>query len=184
MSLRVLHAATHTHNIGDGALVAGMHRVLAEDLGVNLEIEPLDVLGCKLAGQRDMLPRLEARNLHRRYDLVLVGGGGMIEGGKGNYLSGINFNFHLDVLRDSKIPWVFYALGHNQFRRTFFFHRRRVRRLIRWAEAGGHLFSVRNDGSAIAPAGQGRSGGDHGSRSRPLGAARRPDHPGSGSGPH
>lgn len=147
MSLRVLHAATHAHNIGDGALVAGMHRVLAEDLGVDLEIDPLDVLGCKLAKKRDMLPRRDARDLHRRYDLVLVGGGGMIEGGKGNYLSGINFNFHLDVLRDSKIPWVFYALGHNQFRRTFFFHRCKVRRLLELAKAGDHPFSVRNDGS-------------------------------------
>jgi polysaccharide pyruvyl transferase WcaK-like protein len=148
MKLRVLHAATHGHNIGDGALVAGMHRVLGEDLDVELEIHPLDVLGHKLRGERDMLPRRTAATLHEHYDLVLVGGGGMIEGGKGNYLSGINFNFHLDVLRESRIPWVFYALGDNQFRRTFFFHRRRLRRLVRLCEEGGHPFSVRNDGSA------------------------------------
>ena len=147
MTLRVLHAATHGHNIGDGALVSGLHAVLREDLGVDIELHPLDVLGCKLRGRRDMLPRDEARDLDRRFDLVLVGGGGMIEGGKGNYLSGINFNFHLDVLRDSRIPWVFYALGDNQFRRTVFFHRRRLRRLLELAAAGGHPFSVRNDGS-------------------------------------
>lgn len=147
MTLRVLHAATHGHNIGDGALVAGMQQALREDLGVDIDFHPLDVLGCKLRGQRDMLPRREARGLEERFDLVLVGGGGMIEGGKGNYLSAINFNFHLDVLRDSRIPWVFYALGDNQFRRTFFFHRRRLRRLLALAADGGHLFSVRNDGS-------------------------------------
>jgi len=94
-----------------------------------------------------MLPRSEAKDLHRHYDMILVGGGGMIEGGKGNFWSGINFNFHLDVLRDSSIPWVFYALGENRFRRTFFFHRRRLRKLVALAEEGGHLFSVRNDGS-------------------------------------
>jgi polysaccharide pyruvyl transferase WcaK-like protein len=151
MKLRILHAATHGHNIGDGALVAGMHRVLREDLGdmlgAELEFTPLDVLGHKLRRRRDMLPRREAREVLAAHDLVLVGGGGMIEGGKGNYLSGINFNFHLDVLRDSPVPWVFYALGHNQFRRTFFFHRRRLRRLLRLAADGAHPFSVRNDGS-------------------------------------
>ena len=146
-TLRILHAATHGHNIGDGALVAGLHRVLAEDLGVTLDVTPLDVLDAKLGGRRDMLPRGEARRLAERFDLVLVGGGGMIEGGKGNFLSGINFNFHLAAIAESGLPWVFYALGFNQFRRTFFFHRRRLGRLVEIAAAGEHPFSLRNDGS-------------------------------------
>lgn len=147
MSLRVLHAATHDHNIGDGALVAGIHATLAEDLRTELAVTPIDVLGCKLRRERDMLPAARWATLADEVQLVIVGGGGMIEGGLGNYLSGINFNFHLDLLERSRVPWVFYALGHNQFRRTTFFHPRQLARLIAIAEHRGFPFSVRNDGS-------------------------------------
>lgn len=147
MTLRVLHAATHDHNIGDGALVAGIHATLPPDLGAEIEFVPLDVLGHKLRRRRRMLSKAEARALGAEYDLVLVGGGGMIEGGRGNYLSGINFNFDLDLLQASEVPWAFYALGFNQFRGTHFFHRRRLERLLEIAERRGFPFSVRNDGS-------------------------------------
>jgi polysaccharide pyruvyl transferase WcaK-like protein len=147
MSLRVLHAATHDHNIGDGALVAGMQATLREDLGREIDFEPLDVLAAKLSGRRNMLPDVEPGELDERYDLVLVGGGGMIEGGKGNYLSGINFNFRLELLEKTTVPWVFYALGFNHFRRSVFFHKRRLARLIELVDRRGLLFSVRNDGS-------------------------------------
>lgn len=147
MSLRVLHVATHGHNIGDGALVAGMHATLAEDLGTTLQVTPLDVLGCKLRGRRDMLTVDEAWELRGRIDLVLVGGGGLIEGGKGNYLSGLNFNFDPALIDRLDVPWVFYALGFNQFRHTYFFHRRRLLEVLQRSARHGVLFSVRNDGS-------------------------------------
>lgn len=147
VTLRVLHAATHGHNIGDGALVAGMHATLAEDLAVPLEITPIDVLDCKLRGIRDMLPADKFEAMRGRIDLVLVGGGGMIEGGKGNYLSGLNFNFDPALIELLDVPWVFYALGFNQFRSTTFFHRRRLKEVLRRVERRGFLFSVRNDGS-------------------------------------
>jgi polysaccharide pyruvyl transferase WcaK-like protein len=147
MTLRVLHAATHDHNIGDGALVAGIHATLRADLETEIDFVPLDVLGHKLRRRRRMLDKAEAKQLAARYDLVLVGGGGMIEGGRGNYLSGINFNFDLDLLERSEVPWAFYALGFNQFRGTHFFHRRRLERLLAIAERRGFPFSVRNDKS-------------------------------------
>jgi polysaccharide pyruvyl transferase WcaK-like protein len=147
MTLRVLHAATHGHNIGDGALVAGMHATIEEDLGTRLEVTPIDVLGCKLRGRRNMLTESEAACLRGKIDLVLVGGGGMIEGGKGNYLSGLNFNFDPDLIDVLDVPWVFYALGFNQFRHTLFLHRGRLRRVLEHVERRGLLFSVRNDGS-------------------------------------
>ncbi|MCL4821089.1 MAG: polysaccharide pyruvyl transferase family protein [Vicinamibacteria bacterium] len=147
MKLRVLHAATHGHNIGDGALVAGIHATLAADLGRELAITEIDVLGHKLRRERDMLPAARYAQLEPELDLVLVGGGGLIEGGPGNYLSGLNFGFDLGLLERARVPWVFYALGANQFRHTRFFHRDRLRRLLSLVEAKGLLFSVRNDGS-------------------------------------
>jgi polysaccharide pyruvyl transferase WcaK-like protein len=147
VSTRILHAATHAHNIGDGALVCGMQATLAEDLARPLSFASLDVLGCKLRRQRNMLTKAQWDQLQDDLDLVLVGGGGMIEGQLGSYLSGINFNFDLEILERSRVPWVFYALGHNQFRGSPFFHRRKLQRLLELGRTDRVLVSVRNDGS-------------------------------------
>lgn len=147
MSLRILHVATHRHNIGDGALVAGIHRTLEADLGVRLQVDPLDVLGHKIRRERVMLTKEDVERYNQSADLVIVGGGGMIEGGPGNYLSGINFNFDISLLERFEIPVVFYALGFNQFRQSYFFHRDKLRQLLATVERRGFLFSVRNDGS-------------------------------------
>lgn len=148
MTIRILHIATHTHNIGDGALVAGLQATLREDLAQDIEFLPLDVLDLKLNKRRTMLTLQDYRALEQEIDLFLVGGGGMIEGNKGNYRSGINFNFSLRILKAAQRPWVFYALGFNQFPGTHFFHKRRLRRLIQIAHSQYMPFTVRNDGSA------------------------------------
>lgn len=147
MTLRLLHVATHGHNIGDGALVAGIHRTLAEDLGVDLDVTEFDVLEHKVTHQRNMLKAEDVDRYNREVDLVVIGGGGMIEGGIANYLSGINFNFEVELLRRFGVPVVFYALGFNQFRNSHFFHRRRLRQLLDVAAELSLPFSVRNDGS-------------------------------------
>ncbi|MGE3163415.1 MAG: polysaccharide pyruvyl transferase family protein [Planctomycetota bacterium] len=147
MSLRVLHVATHRHNIGDGALVAGIHRTLENDLGVKLQVEPLDVLEHKIRGERVMLTADDVTRINRTADLVIIGGGGMIEGGARNTLSGINFNFDIALLERFEVPVVFYALGFNQFRRSVFFHRGKLAQLLATAHRLGMLFTVRNDGS-------------------------------------
>lgn len=147
MSLRVFHVATHRHNIGDGALVAGIHRTLESDLGVKLSVETLDVLDHKIRGERVMMTADDVSRINRTADLVIVGGGGMIEGGAGNTLSGINFNFDIELLQRFEIPVVFYALGFNQFRNSYFFHRAKLAKLLEAVNERGMLFTVRNDGS-------------------------------------
>ncbi len=147
MAIQCLHVATHGHNIGDGALVAGIHRTLREDLSEEIVFTPYDVLEKKLRREFAMFSRSELDEVQAKFDLILVGGGGMIEGGPRNHLSGINFNFDPDLLDHLRIPMVFYALGFNQFRRSFFFHKSALEKLLAQVEARGLLFSVRNDRS-------------------------------------
>ncbi|MBN2489710.1 MAG: polysaccharide pyruvyl transferase family protein [Planctomycetes bacterium] len=145
--LRVFHAATFGHNIGDGALVAGLHATLAEDLDVTLRVTEDDVLEHKLAGRTRALTPERIDRIDATHDLVLIGGGGLMEGGPENRLNGLNYGFDPSCLERFTIPVVFYAMGFNQFRGERFHHLDRLRETLAVARQTSALVSVRNDHS-------------------------------------
>ena len=145
--LRVYHAATFSHNIGDGALVAGIRAALSQDLDVSIQSTEDDVLEGKLQGKTRALTAEMVDRINESHDLVLIGGGGMMEGGKENRLNGLNYGFDPECLRGFRIPVVFYAMGFNRFRGKFYHHLGRLRETLTIARNMGMLVSVRNDHS-------------------------------------
>jgi polysaccharide pyruvyl transferase WcaK-like protein len=146
-ALRVFHAATFGHNIGDGALVTGMRAVLEEDLGAALTFTEDDVLERKLSGDGSALSPARIDWINERHELVLIGGGGLMEGGIENNLNGLNYGFEPSCLRRFRIPVVFYAMGFNQFRGERFHHLDRLQETLAMSREIGAVVSVRNDRS-------------------------------------
>lgn len=146
--LRIWHVATHTTNIGDGALVLGIQKTLREDWGVPIDF----VSDCLMEyenywGEKKYDLELVS-NINNKSDLLLIGGGGMMDGGRGANRSGMGFNMPLDHLKRIKVPVVYYAVGHNSFAKQIYWHAKKLRGLVDFVlNQEKMLFSVRNDGS-------------------------------------
>ena len=83
-----------------------------------------------------------------RFDLVLVGGGGSIDGFK-NKPCGIAMPLTLDNLADTKVPMLFWALGENLFRAQRWHDdaKDNLNNLVAVCRDRGWPFTVRADGS-------------------------------------
>lgn len=142
----IAHIATHSTNIGDGALIDGLQNKLKQSvdrelLFLNEDLMDFTLYRCK---------RFDSSYvdwLNKSADLLIIGGGGMIDGGKKNANSGLALPFDLNVFSRLKIPVIFYAVGHNLFPGQRFYHKEKLRATIRATVDNNGLFSVRNDGS-------------------------------------
>jgi len=136
--MRILHSYCLNFNIGDYALGIGVKNLLREYLDV-------DLIGNTNLQGREFNEYYIKEVVNKRYDMLVIGGGGIIHGA--HWPNGWFWLIDKDLIKEIKIPFIVYGVGYNY-----------------WEEEGGipergriHLeetikhaayFSVRNDGSA------------------------------------
>jgi polysaccharide pyruvyl transferase WcaK-like protein len=138
---RVLHIASHQINVGDGALIDGIRWQLDAVAERPIDYRPLDVVPLG-SGAASFDPGILAD-----YDLVLVGGGGTIDGSPNHTESGMALPLSGDAIRRSPTPLAFVALGYNLFPGQRLHCRAPLIDVLAACRERGFPFSVRNDSS-------------------------------------
>ncbi len=122
-SIKVAHIVKCSHNIGEGALINGMHSSIRNDINSNIEFDCIDrKLFQSMHGHEFSSGSLSKRfdisfvnNLNQNYDLLIIGGGGVFQTGNYDNLGGMAIAGDLDALNKLEIPWVVYGVGDNRF---------------------------------------------------------------------
>lgn len=134
--MRILHTYCLNFNLGDYALGYGVKKALRELLPVELIAET------NLQGQ--IFDRYYIDVVNRNYDLLVIGGGGIIHGA--HWPQGWFWLIEQELISQLEIPFVVFAAGYNYFKDETGIPERGIRHL-RETERLARLFSVRNDGS-------------------------------------
>ena len=141
--LRVLHIASHFINVGDGAIIQGIRRGMSTIHERGIEFNNLDIV--------DIEPnvRISSEAIDGgEYDLVIVGGGGTIDGHVIHAdFGGMALHLTAEELEKLKTPICFVGLGHNLFRDQEFYGAEKLQEFVNVCEKKGIPFSVRADGS-------------------------------------
>jgi len=146
--IRIWHVATHTTNIGDGALVLGIQQTIREDWNIPVEFISDCLMEYNNYWGNKKYDQALINNINTSCDLLLIGGGGMLDGSRGAKNSGMGFDLSCDLLQEITVPTVFYAVGYNLFDAQIYWHLNKLRRHIKYvAGKSNMIFSVRNDGS-------------------------------------
>ena len=144
--LNLLHLANlNSANVGNGALIHGAERIIAEDLGrtVRWSREPWDDY------------TFEVRPFDREFvslvncsDGLIVCGAVAINGRAYLRHTGMRFNLPLELWPQLRKPVVFYGLSYRHWPYQPFHHRDKLKRAVDYALANPRmLFAVRNDGT-------------------------------------
>ena len=141
--LRVVHIASHNINVGDGAISAGIRRMISEMCSTNIEFFNIDIVDY-ISANRAL--NAEDINSHRP-DVVLVGGGGTIDGHEARNLTGTALMMPMSEIEKVNAKFGFIALGHNAFRNQDFHNKDILINFIEFCHANDFPFSVRMDRS-------------------------------------
>jgi len=122
-SIKIAHIAKCSHNIGEGAMINGMHASICQDINSNIRFDCIDrKLFQALPGRELMSKSLSKRfdasfveEMNKKYNLVILGGGGLFRTGQYDNLGGMAIAGDLDALNKLEIPWVVYGVGDNRF---------------------------------------------------------------------
>lgn len=134
--MRVLHTYCLNYNIGDYALGIGLKNALREYLDVSL------IGNTNLQG-REFNEYYINEVVNKRYDLLVIGGGGVIHGS--HWPNGWFWLIDKDLIKTIGIPFIVYGVGDNYFEDEQIPERAvaHLRETYKYAS----YFSVRNDGS-------------------------------------
>jgi polysaccharide pyruvyl transferase WcaK-like protein len=122
-SIKVAHIVKSSHNIGEGALINGMHASIRDDISLNIVFDCIDrkffqsMHGHEFSSD-SLSKRFDisfAKDLNKNYDLIIFGGGGVFQTGEYDNLGGMAIAGDLEALNELKIPWVVYGVGDNRF---------------------------------------------------------------------
>ena len=134
--MRILHTYCLNYNIGDYALGIGVKNLLREYLDV-------DLIG-ETNLQGTVFNEYYIDVINRNYDLLLIGGGGIIHGA--HWPNGWFWLIDRENISKIKIPFVVYGVGYNYFQGETGIPPHGVEHL-KTTLAHAAYFSIRNDGS-------------------------------------
>lgn len=134
--MKILHAYCLNYNLGDHALGFGLKHVLREMFPVDL-IAEINLQGQKF--DREFIEIINAK-----YDLLVIGGGGIIHGS--HWPNGWFWLIEEHLIKEIKIPFIIASAGYNYFKDELGIPHHGQSHL-RETDKHARLFSVRNDGS-------------------------------------
>lgn len=134
--MRILHTYCLNYNLGDYALGIGVKNLLREYLDV-------DLIG-ETNLQGTVFNEYFIDVINRNYDLLVIGGGGIIHGA--HWPNGWFWLIDRENIKKIKIPFIVYGVGYNYFKDEQGIPPHGVEHL-KETLANAAYFSVRNDGS-------------------------------------
>lgn len=135
--MRILHTYCLNYNIGDYALGIGVKNLLRKYLDVTL------IGNTNLQG-REFNSYYIHEVVNKKYDLLVIGGGGIIHGA--HWPNGWFWLIEKDLIKEIKIPFIVYGVGYNYWKEEGGIPERGIVHLEETMKRAAY-FSVRNDGS-------------------------------------
>ncbi|WP_439475252.1 polysaccharide pyruvyl transferase family protein [Algoriphagus formosus] len=135
--MKILHTYCLNYNIGDYALGIGVKNLLRKYLDVTL------IGNTNLQG-REFNSYYINEVVNKKYDLLVIGGGGIIHGS--HWPNGWFWLIDKDLIKEIKIPFIVYGVGYNYWKEEGGIPERGVIHLEETMRQASY-FSVRNDGS-------------------------------------
>ena len=135
--MKILHSYCLNYNIGDYALGYGLKGLLRKFLDV-------DYIGETNLQGRQFTEYYINEVVNKRYDLLVIGGGGIIHGT--HWPNGWFWLIDIDLIKTIKIPFIIYGVGNNYWDSEGGVPERAISHLIETKKYSTY-FSVRNDGS-------------------------------------
>ncbi len=135
--MRILHAYCLNYNVGDYALGIGLKCLMRKYLSVDF------------IGDTNLQGRVFNRYyinevVNKKYDLLVIGGGGIIHGK--HWPNGWFWLIDIDLIKDIKIPFIVYGVGNNYWNEELPMDQKTIDHLNETKRLST-FFSVRNDGS-------------------------------------
>jgi polysaccharide pyruvyl transferase WcaK-like protein len=135
--MRILHTYCLNYNIGDYALGIGVKNLLRKYLDVSY------IGNTNLQG-REFTSYYIQEVVNKRFDLLVIGGGGIIHGA--HWPNGWFWLIEKDLIKEIKIPFIVYGVGYNYWKEEGGIPERGISHLEETMKQSAY-FSVRNDGS-------------------------------------
>lgn len=143
---QIIHIAVHSANIGEGALVCGMQKMLKKDIQNPIDFYNEDRMQFTAYNQKKLNGEY-FEWVNQNGKILLIGGGGMIRHGKHKNFGGLYIDGNLNALAGLKRPIVIYAVGENLLYNEKYEYGKELKELIQRVTENGGLFSVRKDES-------------------------------------
>lgn len=135
--MRILHTYCLNYNIGDYALGIGVKNLLRHYLSI-------DYIGNTNIQGRVFDEYYINEVVNKKYDLLVIGGGGIIHGA--HWPNGWFWLIDKELIKTIKIPFIVYGVGYNYWIEEGGIPERGINHLLETKKYAKH-FSVRNDGS-------------------------------------
>lgn len=135
--MKILHTYCLNYNLGDYALGYGLKSLLREHLPVDL------IADTNIQGQLFNKYYID-EVVNKKYDLLVIGGGGIIHGS--HWPNGWFWLIDFDLIKSIKIPFIVYGVGNNYWEEEGKIANKTIDHLNE-TKARSTFFSVRNDGS-------------------------------------